>query len=116
DEVLVVITAHFFLAEGDSELAKAQLKLVDAMDIYVKVAQRCKRIGEIAFDSEVEVTIQLAFEGDSRPTKKETIGRMVPRLITAEIQLTITADLSFEGSVRASNKGMIPAPTSNRWF
>src|SRR3989442_4193107 len=86
DKVLIVIRAHLFLADGHAELPKAQLELVDAMNVYVEIAQRGDGIREISFDSEVEVAVKLTLQSDSGPAKKEAVRRMIPRLITAEVE------------------------------
>jgi hypothetical protein len=38
NEILKGIASDFFLADRHAELAKAKLKFVDAMDVYVEVA------------------------------------------------------------------------------
>ena len=62
DEILIHVRAQFFLAERLFELPEAQLQLVDAMHVDIKIAQqRARRVGEIAFDFEVEITGQPPF-------------------------------------------------------
>ncbi len=53
-------------------MPESNLKFVNAMNVYIEIAQQCARsVREIAFDFEIEIAFELAFERESSAREPE---------------------------------------------
>ena len=111
NEILVGVLTKLFLTERLLELPEAKLQLINPMNVEVEVTQeRAGCIGEIAFDLELIVTRQLAFERNTGAANQESVWRMIARPVAAIVEMREAGYSSHEITVGASQESMIVIP------
>src|SRR5205085_11419245 len=116
DGILIDVRAQFFLAVRLFELAEAQLKLINAMDVDIKIAQQSAGgIGEIAFDFEIKVTCQPSFSRQTGAAYQKRICWMIARPVAAIIELGVAADLRLKAAISTAQERMVLIPARNHY-
>ena len=100
-----------FLTERLFELPEAKLQLINPMNVQIEVTQeRAGCICEIAFDLELIVTRELAFERNTGAAHQKSVRRMIARRIAAIVEMRKAGQSSHEITVGASQESMIVIP------